>query len=139
MNAGWIDVVALVDATDAPLFLGLLERHVSGRDATYFRLDDHLFVLPDTEDDEAALCLGLPDWDTIGGVRRIGEHGHLLPVHLADDVQRWLDHGLFEGAAAVLTTVRLELRDGGALRRLEEVLDRERPSFTGQHPVFCPV
>ncbi len=46
MNAGWIEAVALVEAADAPLFLGLLGRHVSGLDATYHSLDDHLFVLP---------------------------------------------------------------------------------------------
>ena len=40
---------------------------------------------------------------------------------------------------AALTVLGLELRDEGVLRRLEEALNAERPSFTGQRPVLIPV
>ena len=43
------------------------------------------------------------------------------------------------GAAAALTVLGLELRDAGVLRRLEEALDAERPSFAGQRPALIPV
>jgi hypothetical protein len=41
--------------------------------------------------------------------------------------------------AAPLTVLGLELRDAGVLRRLEEALDSERPSFKGQRPALIPV
>ena len=41
--------------------------------------------------------------------------------------------------ADALTVFGLELRDECVLRRLEEVLDAERPSFTGQRPALIPV
>ena len=40
---------------------------------------------------------------------------------------------------AALTVFGLELRDGCVLRRLEEALDSERPSFAGQRPALIPV
>ena len=40
---------------------------------------------------------------------------------------------------AALTVFGLELRDTGVLRRLEEALDTERPSFAGQRPALVPV
>ena len=43
------------------------------------------------------------------------------------------------GASAALTVLGLELRDAGVLRRLEEALDAERPSFAGQRPALIPV
>lgn len=42
-------------------------------------------------------------------------------------------------AAAPVAVVGLELRDAGVLGRLEEALDAERASFTGQHPAIIPV
>ena len=42
-------------------------------------------------------------------------------------------------AAAALTILGLELRDEGVLRRLEEALGAERPSFRGQRPALIPV
>ncbi len=41
--------------------------------------------------------------------------------------------------AAALTVLGLELRDEGVLRRLEEALDAERSSFTGQRPALIRV
>ena len=41
--------------------------------------------------------------------------------------------------AAALTVFGLELRDECLLHRLEEALDAERPSFTGQRPALIPV
>jgi hypothetical protein len=136
MSAGWIDVVAVVETADSPLFTRILERHLSGVDATYW-LDEHLCVDTDTEEDEALLRLALPGWDTIGGIRQVGERGYLLPPRLADDVHRWLDEGLFEGGATALTVVGLELRDDGVLRRLGAALHAERVSFMGQPPQLC--
>ena len=52
------------------------------------------------------------------------------------DVTYWT--GECPGAAA-LTVLGLELRDAGVLRRLEEALDAERPSFAGQRPALIPV
>ena len=40
---------------------------------------------------------------------------------------------------AALAVFGLELRDAGVLRRLEEALDAERPSFAGQRPALIPV
>jgi len=61
-----------------------------------------------------------------------------LERHLSGlDVTCWT--GECPGAAAALTVVGLELRDEGVLRRLEEALDAERPSFTGQRPALVPV
>ena len=136
MSAGWIDVVAIVETADSPMFTRILERHLSGVDATYW-LDEHLYVDTDTEEDEALLRLALPDWDTIGGIRQVGERGYLLPPRLADDVHRWLDEGLFEGGATALTVVGLELRDDAVLRHLGSALHAESASFMGQPPQLC--
>ena len=133
MSAGWIDALAVVATIDAPLFVSLLERHVSGADVTYWS-EEHLCVEPETEDDEALLRLALPDRDAIGGTRQAGERSHLLPLHLSEEVHRWLADGLFEGTAAALTVVGLELRDGSVLRRLGAALDGASTSFVGQPP-----
>ena len=53
------------------------------------------------------------------------------------DVTYWKRE--WPGAAAALTVLGLELRDAGVLRRLEEALDAERPSFAGQRPTLIPV
>ena len=58
-----------------------------------------------------------------------------MPVRLGDDVRRWMGHGLYEGAASLVTAVRLELRGEGVLRRLDAVLDAERAAFVGQRPL----
>ena len=138
MSIQWIDAVAIVETADAPLFVRLLERHVSGADATYW-LDEHLRVDPETEEDEALLRLALPDWDTIGGIRQFGERGYLLPPRLSGDVHRWLGEGLFEGAAAALTVIGLEIRDDGVLRRLGAALDGAHASFVGGRPELCTI
>ena len=54
------------------------------------------------------------------------------------DVTYWKG-GCPDAAAAALTASGLELRDSGVLRRLEEALDSERPSFAGQRPALIPV
>jgi hypothetical protein len=138
VSAGWIDAVAIVETAESPLFTRILERHLSGVDATYW-LEEHLCVDTDTEEDEALLHLALPDWDTIGGIRQFGERGYLLPPRLSGDVHRWLDERLFEGAAATLTMVGLELRDDGVLRRFGKALDTERALFVGEPPQLCRV
>ena len=53
------------------------------------------------------------------------------------DVTYW--KGECMGATGLLTVFGLELRDDGVLRRLEEALDAERSSFTGQRPALIPV
>jgi hypothetical protein len=133
MNAGWIDALALVETAEARQFVRILEDHVSGADATY-RSEEHLCVVPDTDEDEVMLRLMLPDWHTICGIRQIGERGYLLPPRLMEDVYHWLNEGLFQGGVAALTVVGLELRDGAVLRRLGAALDAERVSFIGQPP-----
>lgn len=96
--------------------------------------EDHLCFVADTEEDEVWFRIAAFDEATIGDIRQVGERGYLLPPRLADDVRRWLDEGLFEGDAAALTVVRLEIRDDGALRRLGAALDEARASFVGQPP-----
>ena len=135
MSAGWISAVAIVETTDAPLLVQILEGRVSGADATYWS-KEHFCVIPDTEEAEVMLRLALPDWDSIGGIRIVGERGYLLPSRLSDDVHRWLDEGLFEGAAAALTVIGLEIRDDGVFQRLGAALEEARASFLGQPPQF---
>ena len=61
-----------------------------------------------------------------------------LERHLSGlDVTYWKRE--FPGTSAALTVLGLELRDAGVLRRLEEALDAERPSFAGQRPALIPV
>ena len=61
-----------------------------------------------------------------------------LECHLSGlDVTYWT--GECPGAAAALAVVGLELRDEDVLRRLDEALDAERPSFMGQRPALVPV
>ena len=55
------------------------------------------------------------------------------------DVTYWKGGCPDAAAAAALTASGLELRDSGVLRRLEEALDAERSSFTGQRPALTPV
>lgn len=137
MSAGWIDAVAVVETADDPLFVRVLKRHVSGADATYWS-EEHLCVLPDTDEDEDEdevwFRIAALNETTIPDIRQIGERGYLLPPRLSDDLHRWLDEGLFEGGAAALTVVGLELRDDGVLRRLGAALDEVRALFVGQPP-----
>ena len=133
MSGGWIDVLAIVETAHVPLFTSILKQEVSGTDATYW-LDDHLYVDTDTEEDEALLRLALPDWDTIGGIRQIGERGYVLPLCLSANVHRWLDEGLFEGDVTAVTVVGMEIRGDGLLRRLTAALDAKRGLFVGEPP-----
>ena len=62
---------------------------------------------------------------------------HALERHVSGlDVTYWKPEG---SGAAPLTLLGLELWDAGVLRRLEEALDAERSSFTGQRPALIPV
>jgi len=133
VSGGWIDALALVETADAPAFERVLGRHVPGVDAT-FEAEDHLMVVLDADEDEAWFRLAALDDTTVDDIRPLGGRCYLLPVRLWDDVRRWTGHGLFEGAASLVTAVRLELRDGRVLRRLDAVLDAERAAFVGQRP-----
>jgi hypothetical protein len=133
VSGGWIDALALVATADMPQFERVLGRHVSGADAT-FEAEDHLIVALDADDDEVWFRLAALDDRTAAEVRPLGGRCYLLPVRLRDEVRRWMGHGLFEGAASLVTAVRLELRDGGVLHRLGGALDAERAAFVGQRP-----
>jgi hypothetical protein len=136
VSAGWIKAVAIVETADAPRFVCLLERHVSGADATYWS-EEHLCFVADTNEDEVWFRIAAFDETTIGDIRQFGERGYLLPPRLSDDVHRWLDKGLFEGGAAALTVVGLEIRDDGVFRRLKAALYGARASFVDQPPQLC--
>jgi hypothetical protein len=122
---------AIVETADAPRFTRLLERHVSGADASYWS-EEHLGVLSDM--DEVWFRIAVLDEAAIGDIRQVGEGGYLLPSRLSDDVHCWLHEGLFEGAAATLTVVGLEVRTDSMFRRLTAALDEARVSFVGQLP-----
>ena len=138
MSTGWIDAVALVQATDIPLSVKVLERHASGLDASY-DCDDHLLVLLDSDEDEVWFRIAALDETTIGDIHPIGERVYLVPASLSGDMHRWIDGGLFEGTMVPFTKVRLELRCGQVLRQLELALDAERASFVGGRPEVCMV
>ncbi len=130
--------MAVVETADTPVFQRVFERNFSGLDATYWT-EEHLGVELPTEDDEVFFRLWMLRDDTADDIHRVGDLLYLVPPHLSEDVRRCIEQDAFAGAAAPLTVVRLELGGGGVLRRLEEALDRERPSFAGQHPVLWPV
>ncbi|TDH58383.1 hypothetical protein E2C06_32820 [Dankookia rubra] len=136
MSAGWINAVAIVETADTPKFVRVLERHVSGADASYW-LEEHLCFVADTEEDEVWFRIAALDEITIPDIQQVGECGYLLPPRLSGEVHRWLDEGLFEGRAVALTVVGLELRDDGVLRHLGAALHAERASFMGQPPQLC--
>ncbi len=137
MSAEWINAVALVETTDALLFERLLQRHVSGTDATYSMQERMAVELP-TEEDEVMFRLYLLGDDTTDGIHRVGDLLYFVAPRLSADVRRCIGQDAFQAAAASLTAVALELRGEGVLRRLEEALDAARPSFAGQPPVLCP-
>jgi hypothetical protein len=133
VTAKWINVVAIVETADAPMFVRVLERHVSGADASYWS-EEHLCFVADTEEDEVWFRIAALDETTIPDIQQVGERGYLLSPRLSDDVHRWLDEGLFEGGATALTVIGLELRDDGVLRRLGAALDAQRALFLGEPP-----
>jgi hypothetical protein len=86
---GWVDVAALMDARDAGLFVGILEKHVSGLDATHW-CEDHLLVdLPSTED-EVWFRLACMDETTLPQMRQFGDRSFLVPPCHQPDVHRWI-------------------------------------------------
>jgi hypothetical protein len=133
VSGGWIDALVPVETADVPRFEGVPGRHLSGLDATY-RPEDPLRVELPTEVDEALFRLALLDETTARDIRRMRDLRHAVSARLSGDVLRHLRHRLFEAETAATTLVLLELRDGGALRRLEAALDAERASFVGQRP-----
>ncbi len=139
MTGRWIDAVAVMETSDAPLFLRLLGQHVSGLDAAYAPQGEFRGVELPTEEDEVMYRLYLLGDDTIDDIHRVGDLMYLVAPRLSADVRRCIGQDAFQAATAPLTAVGLELRDEGVLRRLEEALDAARSSFTGQPPVVCPV
>ena len=135
MSAGWIDALVFVEAPHAARLERLLERSVSGLDATY-RLVECMGVELPTEEDEALFRLSLLHEGTMGDIHRIEGLSYAVSARLSDDVRRFLAWGTFDGVAKPLTAALLELRDGSALDRLEEGLEAERPAFDGQPPTF---
>ncbi len=139
MTGRWIDAVAVMETSDAPLFLRLLGQHVSGLDAAYAPQGEFRGVELPTEEDEVMFRLYLLGDDTIDDIHRVGDLMYLVAPRLSADVRRCIGQDAFQAATAPLTAVGLELRDEGVLRRLEEALATARPSFTGAPPVLCPV
>ncbi len=135
MSAAWIDAVAFMEPADAPLFERALERHVSGLNATY-RLVECLGIELPTEEDEAQFRLSFLDEGTMGDIHRVERLRYAVSVRLSGDVRHFIARGAFDGATRPLTAVLLELRDRGALDRLDEGLEAERSSFGGQLPAL---
>jgi hypothetical protein len=135
---GWVDVAALMDARDAGLFVGILEKHVSGLDATHW-CEDHLLVdLPSTED-EVWFRLACMDETTLPQMRQFGDRSFLVPPCHQPDVHRWIIEGLFDASAHPLTVVHVELRNDDVLRRLETALAAAQQSFTDGGPILLRV
>jgi hypothetical protein len=124
-----------MDARDAPLFVDILERHVSGLDATHWCEDHLLLDLPSAED-EVWFRLACMDETTLPEMRQFGDRSLLVPPRHQPDVHRWITEGLFEASAHLLTIVRVELRDEDVLRRLETALAAAQQSFTGGGPTL---
>jgi hypothetical protein len=134
----WIDAVAVfAEAAHAERFQRLVERSVSGLDATCL-LEEHLGVELATEEDVALFRLALLDETTADDIRRASDLLYLVSPRLSGDARRCIDQGLVQGSAAPLTAARLELRDEVVLRSLEEALEDERRAFVGQPPALYP-
>jgi hypothetical protein len=133
VSGGWIGALAPVETADAPAFERVPGQHVSDLDATS-DAENHPIVALDTDEDEVWFRIAALDDATIGDIRPLGGRSYLAPVRLRGGVRRWIVEGLFEGAASLLTAVRLDLRGEGIFRRLDAALGAERAAFVRQRP-----